>query len=219
MSVTPAFGPLQGQHSVEEACVATVEKWMVTYIREVERQNGVKAGVIEPPATIYGAVDVSEWDDQHMPCAIVAVDPPEGPPVKTASEGYTVGYRVTFAVVSQSSGRSEDAVDTARHLASLYAIALMGAVSQQLADDHPGLVDDVRMVAAPYPMLQDPDERLIYTGQVSFDVFVSPLVKDTIGPNDPIPDGHTPIPDFQVTSTDLTVAAPPSTLTTTVKNP
>lgn len=203
-AVSPLFGPLRGPWQVESAAVTSLQKWMSTYLEEVQRQNGLALGVLQKPSLVYGAGDETAWDQSTVPAVIVVCEAPEHEPERYSDSGYTVAYRVTTYAVLQSENE-----DLARRDAGLYAVALMGVMTQEFAGDNLGLVSDVMMLAAPSVHLQDPDIRLVYTGQCAFDVSISPLVIDTNGPDSPLTPGQTPPLRPTVLTTNPTIVTKP----------
>ncbi len=188
MPVSVEFGPLIGPWSVEAAAKATVTKWLsATYLQELERQNGLLPGTIAAPSQIYGAADLTAWEQAVMPAVIVVCEDPEGEPEYFQSAGYFQAYLLTVGVVLQAIGGSVADEDVARQQAGLYATALMGVMDEQFASDNPTLVQHVKRSGSPSVSLPDPEARLIYLGQVTYDVTVQTNVAIE-GPAAPIPD-------------------------------
>jgi hypothetical protein len=206
MSVTQQFGPIQGPWQLENACIGTVNKWLGSYLTEVERQNGIPAGDIPRPSATYGTTDLEDFDGERFPSVLVMVGKPEGPPERFASAGYHARYPLTVAVVLM-----DDDPDLARQWAYLYAQALQGVVGQQFAGDNPGIIEDVFETVSPSAELPDPDLRTLYRGTVTFEVLVGVTVHDDTGPVTPVPDQETLPPEPTVATTNVTVVAVPVT--------
>lgn len=201
--VDAIFGQLQGPWTIEAAAVGTLERWTwATYLQELEKQNGLAPNTIQVPSKFYGAADLTDYDQERMPAVIAICEAPQGEPEYYASVGYMQTYRLITAVAIEN----EDE-DLGRQYADLYATALQGVMMQQFASDNPTLVQNIRAASSPSAGLPDPDMRLVYVGQCSFDVWVGPTVDPTLGPPYPITDqGAVPVSAI-VETENLTVTA------------
>jgi hypothetical protein len=191
-------GALVGPFTLEGAIVKSLERWFPTYLPECIRQSGLAGGqrpegTFGPPGAIYGAVDLEEWDQEVEDTAaaiLVVIEEPDGAPERFESAGYSQDYKLTVGAQFFN-----DDKHVGRQGASIYIQAAMGIILQQFARDFPDLITEVRMTASPSVILADPDVRLQFTGQVSFEVCVCPVVIDSLGPAEPVPSGQLP-PDW-----------------------
>lgn len=207
-TVSPIFGPLIAPWNVEQAAVATLQKWLwPSYLEQVELQNGLAYGTVLKPASIQGAPDLDEWRQDETPAVMVVCEEPEGAPERDASIGYAQSYRLTVGVLVVGAEQSEEA--DARRDAGLYAAAIAGALGQQLASDHPTFISDIAESVSPSVAYADPDIRVEYLGQVQFEIYVCPMMFDDRGPGTPIASQAIP-PDVP------TVTQPPGLTITAV---
>jgi hypothetical protein len=210
VAVAERVGPLQSPWTLEMAAVETLRKWAwPSYINEVERQNGLAYGSlqrIEAPA-IRGAADLTEWMADELPVILVVVDKPTGQPERYHSAGYVATYPMTIGVITLAA--TEDEEQFARRDASLITAACMGAIGQELATDHPGLVVDMPMAEAPWAEPVDPDLRTEWQGSVMFDVIVNPVFTPTLGLDTPTLPEQAPTDYPEAETTNLTVDAVP----------
>jgi len=184
--MSDVFGTLTSPYQIEAAALQTLRKWLPSYLGEVAAQTvstygtgALAQNTIPAPADYWGAADIEKYEGVAMPLVIVVCGDPKGEPERTQSQGYVQAYDLVTAIIINN-----DDEDTARQHASLYSAALMGVVLNKLAVDWPALVNGVWLTGAPMTELQDPDNRLTYTGQCSFDVYVQ-LTGPGNGPGTP----------------------------------
>lgn len=202
---TSVFGPIGGPWSVEAAVVATLERWLwPTYLEEVERQTALKVGTVLKPERIYGAFDDGDYIAELMPGVLVKCTEPDGEPERFASIGYTQNYAVSVMCVMRNDHRH-----IARRDSGLYAEAVMAAIGQQLAGDHPDLISDVWMTASPSTDLPLTSTRLLYMSRVDFAVYLAPIMVDSAGPVAPLLPGGTAPPWPVVEQINITVTVVP----------
>lgn len=124
--VSPIFGPIRTAAVAEQAVTATLQRWMPTYVAELERQNGLAAGSI--PAvrgwTLTNQFDQSQSD--QTPTIIVISPGSEGTPVRSGEGAITVVWRVEVAVIANGRDRASSNL-----FAKVYAAAIRAIVVQQ----------------------------------------------------------------------------------------
>jgi hypothetical protein len=210
VAIAERVGPLVSPWTLEEAAVQTLRKWLwPSYVEEVERQNGLAYQTlpeIDDPQ-IRGAAAMDEWMADELPVILVVCEKPVGAPESYHSNGYVARYTMTVGAVTLAA--TEDEERYARRDASLLAAACMGAIGQQLATDHPGMVVDVMMDAAPEVEPVDTDIRTEWQAQVGFEVTVCPVLDDTRGLDKPTLPEQTPSDYPEALTTSVTVDAVP----------
>ena len=123
------FGSITTPTDVENAVIATLEKWSLTYIREMERHDGRTPGLLDPIKSFRPVAQVNERFPEY---AIPAVDVvfSDDIDLRTTANDMTGAFKGTVDVLVEST--EEGAV---RELASLYNQALGLALQQNVLLD------------------------------------------------------------------------------------
>lgn len=125
------FGPLTPSTAVERAVTATLKKWIVTYLAEVERQEGLDPRAVPQPvgwATFADDATARKWPETQMP-AIVVMCPGQTEPPRADGDGtYTTRWAVVVAAICRGRPGIAGGVEEARHVAQMYATAISGCL-------------------------------------------------------------------------------------------
>jgi hypothetical protein len=130
------FGQLLGQHSVDEAVIGMMKKWLNTYLHEVARQAGESFNRLTPIRSVRVATDMENMPEDQHPALILFSPGLLDPPTKSAVDGrtgkaYTGKWEYQIGIQVVAKGSKQTAVPRAIRLASLYATAIRGVMIQQ----------------------------------------------------------------------------------------
>lgn len=187
------FGSIVTIDQVKRAVVEHVDRWIETYLAEIERQNGLDPRTINQPAS-YITVDdegLNKWPEDQLPCVVVMCPGTSDTP-RSTSEGVSAAFVVNIAVIVSSI----TAKDTSE-VASYYGAAVNALMvqNQSLGGFAAGTVwrgvrlddlapDDGRTIAAVTNVFAVGVENVVQTGSFGL----------TEPPEDPydVPDFETP---------------------------
>lgn len=196
------FGTLLTPYGIEEAIKDFIEKWLPTYLAEVERQTETTAGEIVRPAS-YRVTRQPEgtWPEDTLPAVNVNAAPGE---YEQGNDALGQWFDVTAMAVAY--GLDED---DARRTAQFYSAAIAALLLQQGSLD--GLAENLSPVGMEFADLGD-SARSLARGAFTCKVFVPGVVNRDRGPNqpDPNPDPDQPFGDLPtVSEVDVTVEGVP----------
>lgn len=195
---TSVYGSLVGRGQVEASVLATLRTWIIPYIAEYERQNGLAArSLIVPPTpeSIHGDIDDERYSAELFPEIVVVVQS-TGEPEREEAGLYGSWFSVQASAFVQVVGDQ----DATRTLADAYGTALEGIVTQQGAFGYiapngkfsPVPVDAgtpfatrTRLWAAPRVDFPDSNVRDIISTAVMARTYIASLVSDFDGPRIP----------------------------------
>lgn len=201
MTYSSIFGTLAGRDDVAQRVLQTLQAWLLTYLAEVERQEGLEPKTITPPggeppagsAAIYPAdascfrsgLDFETWQGDELPLLIVVAQP-QGDAERIEDGGYQQWYEVQVGAVCEDPGGLETA---AQLLADRYGKAVTGVFAQQ---GGLGGVDRNRttvpfaektvLVSAPHTEFVDGADRKYARSVTVAHVLVESIVEEGVGP-------------------------------------
>jgi hypothetical protein len=178
MSTPSVFGPIVTQSQVEAAVLATIEKWVDTYLAQLERVLDLTVPTIERPQSYGPSFDLANWEGLNQPAVVIVGD--KLPPFdKAGGDRYNALF--PFSVGIFVTDQTEQAV---RNAASTY-VAAVGALLVQngslggIATNTDMLDWDLR--------LPDPNNRTFALGEIDLHVWVNSILTGTGGPATPDP--------------------------------
>lgn len=177
------FGSLVSGDEIEEAVVATLQAWVPTYLRELERHFDLDPGALPAPRS-YSTVsdrDPARWPEDQIPAVVVMSPGLAGDPVRRGDGSYRLAWSVAIGVVVSASSQA-----ATRKLARRYAAAVRLIVVQ-----HPalgGIAAGVDFTDESYDDLARDRERSLAAGAVTFTVHVDGAADDSTAPAAPDPD-------------------------------
>lgn len=176
------FRPIFSADVLEEAVIATLRKWMPTYLQEIELQRGWERGRIQSPRTYGTRNEFSAFPDEVMPIVVV-VSPGLVDSARPDGEGRYIGWwSLGVGVVA----RANDEENTNR-LAKVYAAAVRAILLQKQGLDGSWAFGGVEWVDENFTEIPNTAERerTIRSAQVIFRVWVDELVTRNAGPAHP----------------------------------
>lgn len=210
---TSIYGRFIGPGEVRDAVIATLNRWIVYYVAEYERQRGLPPRTIPTPPTpesIHGGIDFDTWQQDLLPELIVTVAP-LGEPERYDGGTYGTWWQVEVAAVAFS----PDTEDAAYTQATWYAASLLGLLTEQGAfgvgaDGVSSFSERTRLVSAPrIEWTERSDVRRVCRAVVPVRVFTDAIVTDTDGPRTPPTQDpyETPLPWTNVSTVEVVVEA------------
>jgi hypothetical protein len=119
------FGVIKTGGIVEQSMIDTLRDWFPTYLRELELQLDMTAGLLPAPKS-YSKADEFEWETgQQLPAAIVISPGLAGHPLMDGERKYRATWTVAVGVIV-----SADTQEHTNELAKIYAAAVRAIVLQ-----------------------------------------------------------------------------------------
>jgi hypothetical protein len=188
VTVTPFHRILTGA-DVEDAAIALMQKWMPTYLAEMERQTGRTADSLPHVRSWVRTNEFEKFPEDQLPAVLVICPGLADEPVKTGDGKYRAGWALGVAVVVSARDQA-----VTQELAKVYAAAI-----RALLLHHPsmeGLARGMEWNDERYDDLAQVDERTLSAARQVFTVEVDDVTTARAGPAapDPLPDHHEPYP-------------------------
>ncbi|MFZ1927390.1 MAG: hypothetical protein WAU42_14780 [Solirubrobacteraceae bacterium] len=124
------FGPITTPTDVENAVIATLEKWALTYIRAMERHDDREAGSLDEIKSYRPVAAPNERFPEYAIPAVQVIFSEDIELRTTSSKGITGTFKGTIDVLVESNEEG-----AARDLAALYNHALGLALQQNVLLD------------------------------------------------------------------------------------
>jgi hypothetical protein len=175
------FGLLSGPEDVEKAVLAALQKWLPTYLREVERHRGLEKGAL-PEIRSYSIVsDYDRYPQEQLPSIVIESAGLVSGSLEQNGKGY---YSGRYAVEVSVTYAADEGLP-ARFGAERYGEAVRAALVQNALLD-----EDVELVAwVDESTVGENDKRSRRVTNVNaFEVALHNIVSDRKGPADPDPD-------------------------------
>jgi hypothetical protein len=201
------FGTIRTDDEIEDAVIATLRKWLPTYIAEVERQLGLDVGFYQRPfhSSYTVRTDFEVWPEEMMPVVSVEAFTIESDPRRNG-RGIMTGQ---FATGITNICASNNAVYVRSYAARMGA-AIRAAVMQHQSLDAQldGSVQGVSFLGSTNNLLASQDDRTIRAYRQVFVVEVADILTRGAGPAapdvDPPDDPNEPVPDWGTVETVVT---------------
>lgn len=201
------FGIAVASADIDDAVVATLQKWLPTYLAWLERTRQLSYQ-LGRPKSYASTVDDDQFLDRALPAVLVATARTQSAPLVAEDGSYSAPWLVATSAVVRGRTPAET-----RRTASLYELAVRMAVVQALTRDSQELGGPIRGVrwigggeARP---LADPNGRGRWLGEGAsqFSVFTDHVVQEGVGPTTPDEPDYGDLP--LVTSVDVDVEGAP----------
>lgn len=213
------FGQIIGRLDVENAVLNLLSEWMVTYIAEVERNEGLAAHTIPVPPSAdsyHGGLDFDTWRQGLEPVVIVNAEPTEDAERRGTGE-YSQWFEVHVAAICVADQKFYDpnthnqVEDAARHLADFYGKAILGLLTQQLNNGNgPAFMVRSDLLISPTTEFISPEVPSVARAVGSWRMLVHPVVDESQGPTTVPSDPYAtpnPIPDVETENLTVTFDA------------
>lgn len=176
MSDLDIFGSLILAPQLEDAAQGTIETWISTYLRRVERFIGKPALWLPNPKSYECTNDFDHWPEEQLPAILIMVPGISGRPERDGERNYRVPFHLKIGVVVSA--------DTRKHterLSKYYAGAIRNLIANKgsLGSFAVGSV----WVDENYEnKTSDHSQRTLSRAEVCFDTEVYGVVKALAGP-------------------------------------
>lgn len=194
MTVNPVWGPIVTGAQVEQAVIETLQWWMPSVLREMERKTGRPTNSLPSPRAYTVINEFAEVRGMERPTCIV-VSTGRGEPERRGDGTYDAGYAVGVAIIVKADSRAN-----ANELAKIYAAAA-GKVLVKWGTLG-GFAAGVDLGPEDYTPIPAKLLDTASAGTVAFTVRVAGFVDDVNGPLEPDPD---PTPFPHVSSVEIDV--------------
>jgi hypothetical protein len=203
-AVDSIFGRIVSGDDVERWCVQLVQRWVSTYLSEVERQHGVSAGTLQRPRAYVTAPSLDKWPEDQLPAVILVSVGLSDAPIKAGDGKYRARWDMGLACVCSARTQAQS------HSAAMsYMAALRALFVQRPSLD--GRADGTMWNSETYDDIDYDDARSLSAGIAHFIVDVCDVTTANAGPvtpDAPLPDDTEPWPLWpQVLTTDIDVEA------------
>jgi hypothetical protein len=191
---------------VEQAALATLRKWIWTYIGFAEQRYGYQPRTLPNVRgwAIASTLDLDRWPEQQIPCLIL-ISPGLAAEPYQRDDALDAAWRLDVGVIIDAGTQ-----EAAHTLARVYAAAVRECLCQQAWDSE--LINDARWVGEAYDDTTVDKRRTLAAARLTFTVSVDDVVTFQPIPTtpDPLPDppggGYPAYPDTPTAETiDVTV--------------
>lgn len=180
------FGTIRSDDEVEMAVVESLQKWLPTYMSEVEHQRGLEAPYYaRPPEGSYTVrSDFETWPEEMLPLVIVVAPGIDDDPEKEARGKHRGVFNIAVTCVVESI----DQIET-RNYAHRMGAAIRASLVQHW--DLDGALDcsvrGVDWIGTRNDELPSEASRTIWGCRQLFQVQVGDILTRMAGPSSPIP--------------------------------
>lgn len=192
MSDLDTFGQFIVPTEVDDAAQNTLEKWIGTYLRLVERRIKKPKNWLPNPRSYIVSSDFDHFPEEQLPAVIIESQGTAGKPKMDGGRYYRTEFRVKVSVFVEASDRR-----STERLTKYYITALRLLVIQK------GSLGGFAIASCwedeSYSVqTNDRTQRTIGTATVTFNVEVREVGKRLSGPSEPIETEPGPIPTVKV---------------------
>lgn len=194
------FGPIFMSTEFDGMVEGFLQKWLDTYLSEVELRNGLDRRTVDRPKSYNATVSVEHWPEDRMP-GILVVSAGFPDELQSLGDGLRGGWW-HWVVVALLTGRD---YDSTRKKVGIYQAALRTLLEKNGGMD--GAVSETIITSEPmdYAPFEGRDRT---RGVAAFECqsFITAVVDSTPGPVDPDPpappdDPSEPHPDWPIVQT------------------
>lgn len=195
------FGNIKTAGAVEGAVLGIVQKWLPTYVAELERQTGRAVPSVARPRSYGVTYDLDNWPENQLPAILVVAAGTDGEPEEEGGGVFSAWWSVGVSAVLTA----PDAVNVKRN-SQLYAAAIRALVVQHR--NLGGFAMTTDWVAEEFAESTADQNRSLAITLNSFRVKVRDVVTSYAGPiqPDPKPDPNEPYPEWTTVTSTETVA-------------
>lgn len=193
------FGAIKDGTHVESAMLEHLELWQLTYLAEVERQNGLEPRFLPAIRSFVVVKEFDRWPEDQLPACLVLSPGLAEPPIAEGDGTMRSKWILGIGLVCSAPTRE----DTNR-LAKWYTSAMRAAILQ-----HPslgGFAEGVEWRSETFSDIPSAGQRTMSSGQAVFFVEVRDTVNRLGGPTSPPEDPYNQPDDWpEVDSVQVTV--------------
>lgn len=189
------FGEIVTGRSIEEWCVQLAQRWISTYLSEIERQAGLERFHWQRPRAYVRTVSFDKWPEDQLPALMFVSSGIAAPPTRTGDGLYTVRWLMNVAALCSAS--TQQASHDMAH--DLIAATEALFVQRPSLDGHADALDwlGVRVDDLGY----DDGARSLSSAQALFSVEVRDVISAYAGPAAPDEPSDDPWPNWATART------------------
>lgn len=185
------FKDIKGGHTLELQVKVVLQRWLPTYLAEVERQHDLDAGTLPRPRSWKRTNEFNKWPEDQIPAIIIISPGLVGKPIR---HGKQYHGKFALAVAALVSGREPG---VARDVAGLYTAAIRACLLQRRSLE--GFARGTDWVQERYDDIRSTESRNLASGQCVFEVELENVVSWGVGPitpSEPPIDPNVPFEDW-----------------------
>jgi hypothetical protein len=172
------FGQIVTGAQVEAALTATLQKWMRTYLRELERQDGYQEGALPMVRSWTVANDVVKFPEEQLPAVVVVSTGVAAQPRIDGDGVYTAVWDIAVSAICSAASR-----EASNEFAKLYLAAATAILVQQIPAD--GLISGVDWAGLTYTEFPQMRMRMQAEAKAALLVTVTDVLSRFRGPLQP----------------------------------
>jgi len=187
------YGPIIAASDVEDAILSVLQRWIVSYLAEVERQHSMPVGDLPAPRSWITSAQIEKFPEDQTPVVIVTSPGISEEPKADGQGLYRAHWRIDIATQAVAGGNRQ-----ALRLARLYTAAIRAICVQH---QNSALARRVDWIGERYDVLDSVDDRTVCVGVCSLRVEVYDVTDRDNGPIDPESDPGPVSPTWPVART------------------
>lgn len=197
LNIDYVFGPVIGASDIDIILYNIIQKWQITYLREVARRAGESPDELRPFRSWRVSHELERMNEDQTPALIIAnlglIDEPMKQGTLHPGKAYYGIWRYQFGCLISARGKKQQAATRANYLAKLYALAMRLILIQKRDDDSVLGMHD--WVDEGYDGLEPEDDRTLCLAHTDFNISVPNVASWATGPREPdiLPDPE-PLP-------------------------
>lgn len=179
------FAPILTGPQVADAARSVLDRWLVVYIAELERQLDLAPRTISPPKSVRTFADndeITKRPEQATPAVVIMAPGITERPERDGDSSYRAVWGLAVGAVVSARGNQE----AAEVLAARYAAAIRACLIQHRTLE--GFATGVDWVTESYDELPSQASRTLAACRVVFEVEVRDVVTSSAGPTGEPPD-------------------------------
>jgi hypothetical protein len=175
------IGPIIDAAQLENKIQDNLQKWIGTYLHELEDQEGTPRGSYPEPRSYTRVNNFANFPEDQMPIVLIVSTGLTERPYQEGDGSYTVKWGVTIGLIVETRGRA-----AVRDLAQKYAAVIRALMVQK--GDQEGFAVATEWTTEGYQDVGQLKQRSIAAARVQFAVEVEGVTLRRSGPAEPIPD-------------------------------
>lgn len=181
------FGAFAGAHDVDDVLVTLIDKWLLSYLREVARQAGEPVDELQPFRSKRITHELERMPEDQTPGLIIVnqglAENPEKRGAGMPGQTFYATWRYQFGCLLSAGGRKGRSAPRAQKLAKMYVTAVRLILIQKRDDE--GVLGMLDWMDERYDGLDSEDDRTICLAHTDFWVNVPEAAIWANGPQEP----------------------------------
>ena len=196
-SISPIFGRILSASQIEDAILDLMQKWFPTYLAEIERQTGMRAGTLPAPENYINRNSFETLEGEPMPKVVVISEGLATAPGQTNGHVYRATWRLGVGVATAA--KTEEVCN---RMVKGYGAAVRGLMLNKMGDANIDGIVAINWMEETYPSIAIPSPLMLFkAANILFTIDVEDVVHRYGGP--PAPSRAVP-PDWtEVDTVDI----------------